>query len=71
MQIQGKKLELVEWILHINDISMLKNIENFMLKFSKKKNGSFSNVPVYGRLKGKIVTSSDFNDTPDDFREYM
>ncbi|MBU0763982.1 MAG: DUF2281 domain-containing protein [Bacteroidetes bacterium] len=37
---------------------------------NKQKKNSLSNSPEYGRLKGKIFTTTDFNEPLDDFKEY-
>jgi hypothetical protein len=71
MQLQEKKLELLDWILHLNDVTILKNIENIKLKFATKKTKENPGIPEYGCMKGQIIMTWDFNGPLDDFKEYM
>ncbi len=71
MQIQEKKLELLDWILHVNDENILNNIERIRLKFTRTRKQDLSNSPEYGRMKGQIIISPDFNEPLEDFKEYM
>ena len=63
----SQKLELIDWLMHISDAKILKQIENIKLQFSAPA----SNQPIFGRFKGKIVAAPDFDAPLDDFKEYM
>ena len=53
-------------------VTIIENAKTFSKTNSTiKKNPSDSNSPVYGRLKGKIKTSVDFNEPLDEFRDYV
>ena len=67
MDIASKKLELLDWLMHINDTKLLMQIDKLKQQFS----ASGSEQPVFGRLKGKIKLSPDFDAPLDDFKEYM
>lgn len=50
-------------------------IEYLFNKYHQKQNGNAEEIQSkrqknLGRLKGKIWMSEDFNDTPEDFKEY-
>lgn len=68
MDINTKKLELLEWLLHVEDSSLLSKVED--LKSSFKKNEK-NNQPVFGRLKGLIEIKPDFDAPLEDFKDYM
>ncbi|MBC8486458.1 MAG: DUF2281 domain-containing protein [Bacteroidetes bacterium] len=69
MNIQTKKLELLDWIIQINDISIIREVENFIgsLKqpkpLKKRKFGCGKGIFTY--------VSDDFDESLDDFKEYM
>lgn len=67
MDINTKKLELLEWLLHVEDSSLLKKLEYIKSSF---KNGN-TNQPVFGRLKGSIDMKPDFDEPLEDFKDYM
>ena len=73
MNIQGKKLEILDWIMHINDLDILKKIETILISSKSKmtSNQVNENVPEYGLFKGKIHMTSDFDEPLEDFKEYM
>ncbi|MBI4647715.1 MAG: hypothetical protein HY738_14285, partial [Bacteroidia bacterium] len=68
---QEKKLELLDWILHVNDENILNNIERIRLKFTRTRKKDLSNSPEFGRLKGQIIMSPDFNEPLDDFKTIL
>ena len=66
MDLSSKKLELLDWLMHINDSKLLMQVENIKSQFSTVT----PEQPVFGRLKGKIKLSSDFDAPLPDFKEY-
>ena len=66
MDISSKKLELLDWLMHINDTKVLMQIE----QWKKQLSPSDTEQPVFGRLKGKIKIAPDFDDPLSDFKEY-
>lgn len=71
MDIQAKKLELLEWLLHINDLSIIKLIDKLKQTSTKTVQKLQYTQPEYGCLKGQIEMSDDFDDPIEDFKEYM
>jgi len=67
MDLSSKKLELLDWLMHINDVELLQQIE----KLKQKLTPSVNEQPVFGRLKGKIKMSPDFDAPLSEFKEYM
>jgi hypothetical protein len=67
MDLSSKKLELLDWLMHINDTKLLMQIENLKQQFP----ASIKEQPMFGRLKGKIKIAPDFDAPLSDFKEYM
>ncbi len=67
MDLSSKKLELLDWLMHINDVKLLRQIE----KLKQKLTPSVNEQAVFGRLKGKIKMSPDFDTPLSEFKEYM
>ena len=67
MDMPSKKLELLDWLMHLTDSTVLQQLEKLKQQFSPEK----PTQPVFGRLKGKIVTTPDFDAPLEDFKEYM
>ena len=66
MDIASKKLELLDWLLHVNDTKLLAKIESLkQLTVTQEKQ-----QPIFGRLKGKIILAPDFDAPLEDFKEY-
>ena len=57
---EDKLPDLIRYAKVLNESSSMK------VTVTRKKN-----VRRFGRLKGKIWMADDFNDTPDEFREYL
>jgi hypothetical protein len=57
MDISSKKLELLDWLMHINDTTLLMQVERLKQQFPV----SIKEQPVFGRLKGKIKIAPDFD----------
>ena len=68
MDLASKKLELLDWLMHINDVKLLSQIEKLKQQLTPV---TTKEQPVFGRLKGKIKMSPDFDAPLDDFKEYM
>ena len=66
MDLSSKKLELLDWLMHINDSKLLMKVDNLKKQLSSEK----QKQPVFGRLKGKIKIAPDFNAPLGDFKEY-
>ena len=66
MDLSSKKLELLDWLMHINDSKLLMKVDNLKKQISSEKSGQ----PVFGRLKGKIIMAPDFDAPLADFKEY-
>jgi hypothetical protein len=67
MEIAAKKLELLDWLLHVTDETIISQLD----RLRKKSVDKTSDSPKFGRLKGKIRMADDFNAPLDDFKEYM
>ncbi len=69
MDIQTKKLELLNWIMQINDVSIIREVENFVGSFKQPKK---LKKRKFGCGKGIFTNiSDDFDEPLDDFKEYM
>jgi ABC-type Na+ transport system ATPase subunit NatA len=69
MDIQTKKLELLNWIMQLNDLSIIREVENLMESLKQKK---YLKKREFGCGKGIFTyVSDDFNEPLDDFKEYM
>jgi hypothetical protein len=66
MDLSSKKLELLDWLMHINDSKLLMQIEKLKQQFPVSANEQ----PMFGRLKGKIKIAPDFDAPLSDFKEY-
>lgn len=67
MNIAAKKLELLDWLLHVTDDAIIVQLDRLRQKTSDRT----SDTPQFGRLKGKIRMTDDFNAPLDDFKDYM
>jgi len=67
MNIAAKKLELLDWLLHVTDDAIIVQLDRLRQKTADRTSGT----PKFGRLKGKIRMADDFNAPLDDFKEYM
>jgi len=67
MNLSSKKLELLDWLMHINDTKLIMQIEKLKQQFP----ASLEEQPMFGRLKGKIKIAPDFDAPLSDFKEYM
>ena len=67
MEIAAKKLELLDWLLHLTDETIISQLD----RLRKKSVDKTSDSPKFGRLKGKIRMADDFNAPLDVFKEYM
>ncbi len=67
MEIAAKKLELLDWLLHVTDDAIIAQLDRLRQKTVDRTSDS----PKFGRLKGKIRMADDFNAPLDDFKEYM
>lgn len=65
------KLELMDWINHLNDTSILKTLTELKSNIGKQP---LKNIPKRDFTDGKHIfpyVSQDFNEPLDDFKEYM
>ena len=69
MDMLAKKLELPDWLLHINDLTILAAIDGLRREIAKT--GTQNAQPEYGCLKGQIEIADDFDAPLSDFKEYM
>jgi hypothetical protein len=69
MDITAKKLELLDWLMHINDMKLLQQIEKLRQQLTSI--GVKNDQPIFGRLKGKIKIAPDFDAPLSDFNDYM
>ncbi len=67
MDLSAKKIELLDWLMHLKDKRVLAQIEKLKEKFSSSENVQ----PIFGRLQGKIKIASDFDAPLNDFKEYL
>ncbi len=70
MNIQSLKLELIQWILLLQDIQILNEIQN--IKEKSVENTAAIQPRKFGYGKGIFTyVADDFDETPPGFEEYM
>ncbi len=70
MNIQSLKLELIQWILLLQDIQLLNEIQN--IKENSAENAAITQPRKFGCGKGIFTyVADDFDATPPGFEEYM
>ena len=69
MNIEAHKLELIQWILLLQDIQILSEIQN--LKENSRENSTVNQPRKFGCGKGIFTyVADDFDATPPGFEEY-
>jgi hypothetical protein len=68
MDIKAKKQELMDWLLHLNDTSIINRLDKLRKQVENKP---AQGQPIFGRLKGKIKMSPDFDAPLEDFKNYQ
>ena len=70
MNIQSLKLELIQWILLLQDLQILNEIQN--IKEKSVENTAAIQPRKFGCGKGIFTyVADDFDETPPGFEEYM
>ena len=71
LNVSNKKLELLDWILHLDDKSVLESLEYLKQNSLIHEKIAKEDQPEYGCLKGLIEISDDFDEPLEDFKDYM